>query len=141
MNKKFLISWVAVFVVWMVGSFLVHGLWLSETYASLTNMMRPEAEQQGMFHFMLLAHVLMAGAFCWIYLRGREDKPWVQQGLRYGIAIALLAPIPTFMIYYSVQQTPGMLAVQQSIGDSVTAVALGLVVAFLNKGSDAPGAQ
>ena len=141
MNKKFLISWVAVFVVWMVGSFLVHGLWLSETYASLTNMMRPEAEAQEMFHFMLLAHVLMAGAFCWIYLRGREDKPWMQQGMRFGIAIALLAPIPTFMIYYTVQQTPGLLAVQQSIGDSVIVVVLGLLVAFLNKGSDAPAAE
>lgn len=137
MNKKFLISWVAVFIVWMVASFLVHGLWLQESYAALTNMMRPEAEAQGLFHFMLLAHVLMAGAFVWIYQRGQENKPWMEQGLRYGVAIALLAPIPTFMIYYTVQQTPGMLAVQQSIGDSIVVVVLGLLVAFLNKAPEA----
>jgi hypothetical protein len=135
MNKNFIISCVVVFIVWMVGSFLVHGLWLGESYAAMTGMMRPESEQQGLFHFMLLAHVLMAVAFTWIYLRGREDKPWLEQGLRYGIAIALLAPIPTFMIYYTVQQTPGMLAVKQSIGDGVVVVLLGLVVAFLNRGS------
>ena len=133
MNKKFLISWLVVFVVWMVCSFLVHVLWLGETYAGLTNMMRSDAEAQELFHFMLLAHVLMAGAFVWIYQRGNEDKPWMEQGLRYGIAIALLAPIPTFMIYYVVQQTPGMLAVKQSIGDSVVVIVLALVVAFLNK--------
>jgi len=133
MNKKFLISWLVVFVVWFVGSFLVHVLMLGETYAGLTNMMRPEAEAQELFHFMFLAHVLMAGAFVWIYQRGNEDKPWMEQGLRYGIAIALLAPIPTFMIYYVVQQTPGMLAVKQSIGDSVVVIVVALVVAFLNK--------
>jgi len=131
MNKIFLVSWVVVFVVWMTGSFLVHGVWLGDTYAAMTNMSRPEEEQMGLFHFMLLAHVLMAGAFVWIYQRGNESKPWLQQGLRFGIAIALLAPIPTFMIYYTVQQTPGMLAVQQIIGDSVLVVIVALVVAFL----------
>jgi hypothetical protein len=133
MDKKFLISTVAVFVVWMIGSFLVHGLWLTSTYETLTNMMRPLEEQESLFHFMLIAHLLMAGAFVWIYQRGNEDKPWMQQGLRFGIAIAILAPIPTFMIYYTVQQTPGMLAVQQSIGDSVTVIVVGLVTAFLNR--------
>lgn len=133
MNRKFLISWVAVFVVWMVGSFLVHGLWLAPTYEGMTNMMRPMEEQEAMMHFMLIAHIMMAGAFVWIYERGNEDKPWVQQGLRFGIAIAVLAPIPTFMIYYTVQQTPGMLAVQQSIGDSVVVIAVALVAAFLSR--------
>jgi hypothetical protein len=133
MNKKFLISWVAVFVVWMVGGMLVHGIWLGETYESMTNMMRPMDEQEGLMHFMAIAHALMAAAFVWIYQRGQEDKPWMAQGLRFGVAIALLAPIPMFMIYYTVQQTPGMLAVQQSIGDSIVVVVLGLLVAFLNK--------
>ena len=135
MDKKFLISTVAVFVVWMVGSFLVHGLWLGSTYEGMTNMMRPMEEQEGMMHFMLIAHVLMAGAFVWIYQRGNEDKPWLQQGLRFGIAIALLAPIPTFMIYYTVQQTPAALAINQSIGDSVVVIIVALVAAFLNKKS------
>ena len=133
MDKKFLISTVAVFVIWMVGSFLVHGLWLGPTYATMTNMMRPDADQQAMMHIMLIAHVLMSGAFVWIYQRGNEDKPWLQQGLRFGIAVALLAPIPTFMIYYTVQQTPAALAISQSIGDSVVVIVVALVAAFLNR--------
>ena len=133
MDKKFLISTVAVFMVWMIGSFLVHGLWLGATYETLGAMIRPLEEQQSLFHFMLLAHVLMAGAFVWIYQRGNEDKPWVQQGLRFGIAISLMAPIPTFMIYYTVQQTPGTLAISQSIGDSLVVIVVALVTAFLNR--------
>ncbi len=131
--KNFLVSWVVVFVVWMVGSFLVHGVMLGETYAGMTNMMRPEEEQMGLFHFMLLAHILMAGAFVWIYQRGHVDKPWLPQGVRFGIAVALLAPVPTYMIYYTVQQMTGALAVQQIVGDSLVLLVVGILVAFLTR--------
>ena len=89
---------------------------------------------------MLLAHAIMAGAFVWIYNRGNEDKPWLRQGIRYGIAIALLAAVPIYMIYYAVQQLPGMLVVKQIIFDSALIVIIGIVVAFLNK-PQAPAAS
>lgn len=133
MNKTFFISWVVVFVVWMAGSFAVHGAWLGDLYATMPNIMRTEEDSQALMHFMLLAHISMAGAFVWIYQRGTEDKPWVQQGLRFGIAVALLTPIPMFTIYYVVQQTPGALAVRQSIGDSLVVIVVALVAAFLNR--------
>lgn len=133
MNKKFLIAWVVAFIVWTAGSFAVHGAWLADLYATLPHIMRTEADSQALMHFMLLAHIVMAGAFVWIYQRGVEDKPWVQQGLRFGIAVALLAPVPMFTIYYVVQQTPGALAVRQSIGDSLVVIVVALVTAFLSK--------
>ena len=133
MNKTFLISWIAVFVVWMAGSFAVHGAWLSDLYGTMPNIMRTEAESQALFHFMLLAHIVMAGAFVWIYQRGIDRGPWLPQGLRFGVAIALLAPVPMFTIYYVVQQTPAELAVRQAIGDSFVVVVCALVAAFLNK--------
>lgn len=133
MNKKFLTSWAAVFVVSMLGGFLIHAVWLDAIYQGMTNIMRPAAEQEALFHFMLLGHAIMAAAFVWIYERGKEDKPWLQQGLRFGVAVALLVPVPTYMIYYTVQQTTGMLAVQQSVGDSVLVIVTALVVAFLNR--------
>ena len=133
MNKKFLVSWVVVFVVWMAGSFAVHGFWLNSIYATMPDIMRTEAETQALFHLMLLGHILMAGAFVWIYQRGINAGPWLPQGLRFGAAIALLAPIPTYMIYYVVQKMPGMLAVQQAIGDGLLVIVLGVIVAALNK--------
>ena len=133
MNRNFLVSWAIVFVVWMAASYLVHGVWLGDTYAEMTNIFRPEEEQMGLFHYMLIAHVVMAGAFVWIYQRGQEDKPWLHQGVRFGVAIALLAPIPTYMIYYTVQQMPGELAHYQIIGDSLTVIALGILVAFISR--------
>ncbi len=139
MNTNFLFCWAVVFVVWMAASFLVHGVWLAGTYAEMTNIFRPDDEQMGLFHYMLIAHVLMAGAFVWIYQRGQEEKPWLQQGIRFGIAIALLAPIPTYMIYYTVQQMPGALAHNQIVGDSVTVIVVGVVAAFLSRNRLAAG--
>ena len=133
MNKKFLISWVVVFVVWMAGSFVVHGVLLGDGYAQLASLFRTQEDTANYSHFMLIAHVLMAGAFVWIYQRGNETKPWMQQGLRFGIAIALFAPIPTYMMYYVVQPMPGAFVVQQALYDGALVVILGLVVAFLNK--------
>jgi hypothetical protein len=138
MDKKFLIAWLAVFVVWFLGSFVVHGVLLHADYAALTSLFRPEAEAQKYFPFMILAHVLMAGAFTWIYSRGAEAKPWAAQGVRFGIAVALLSTAPLYMIYYVVQPMPGDVVVKQIIFDGILNVVLGLVVAFMYRGEYAP---
>ena len=135
MNKKFLISWVIVFVIWMAGSFLIHGLILESSYSQLPNLFRPAADAESYMHFMLLAHVLLAGAFVWIYQRGREAKPWLAQGLRFGLAVAFLTAIPTYMIYYVVQPMPGMMTVHQILMETVLLLVLGAVTAFVAKDS------
>lgn len=133
MNKQFFICWLVIFIAWMLGSFLVHGLLLQGDYSQLPNLFRPEEEAQRYFHFMLLAHIIMAGAFVWIYQRGVNDSPWLGQGVRYGIAIACLAVIPTYMIYYVVQPMPGMHVIKQTVFDGLLVVVLGIIVALLCK--------
>lgn len=133
MDKKFLISWVVVFVLWMAGSFVIHAVILESSYMEMPNLFRSMEETEAYSHWMLLAHIMMAGAFVWIYRRGREDKPWLAQGVRYGLAIAVLAVIPTAMVYYVVQPLPGMHVVQQIVYETVLAVVLGAAAAFLNR--------
>jgi hypothetical protein len=131
MNKRFLLAWLVVFIAWFLGSFVVHGVLLHDDYKSLSNLFRPEAEAQKYFALMLLAHVLLSGAFTWIYARGVEPKPWLGQGVRYGIAIALLTTVPGYLIYYVVQPLPGMLVVKQIVFDGILMLVLGAVVAFM----------
>jgi hypothetical protein len=131
MNKKFAIAWVSIFVVWMIGDFIVHGVLLHDDYAKLPNLFRPEADAQQYFPLMILAHVIMAGAFAWIYARGVEAKPWLGQGIRFGIVIALLTVVPTYTIYYVVQPMPGISVVKQMVFDGVLLLVLGAVAAFL----------
>lgn len=135
MNKNFLISWAVVFIVWMAGSFVVHGVFLEQMYATLPNLYRSETDTQALSYLVLIAHLIMAGSFVWIYQRGAEDKPRVAQGLRFGLAIALLAAVPTYIMYYVVQPMPGRLAIQQMAGDGILLLILGVVAAFLNRPS------
>ena len=131
MNKKFLISWLVLFVVWMAGSFVVHGVLLNADYMALRNLFRSPEDAQTFFPLMVIAHVFLSGAFVWIYSRGVEAKPWLAQGVRFGLAVAFLTVIPTYMIYYVVQPMPGATVVKQMIFDGVLMVLLGMVVAFL----------
>ena len=134
MNKKFFIAWLVMFIVYMAGGFLVHATLLAPDYMALPTLFRTDEESMPLFHFMVIAHVLMAGAFTWIYARGVEAKPWVGQGLRFGLAVALLCVVPIYMIYYTVQPLPGDLVVKQIVYDTIMTLILGLVVAFLYKG-------
>ena len=131
MNKKFLITWLVIFVVWMLGSFVVHGVLLHADYAALPTLFRPEAEAGPYFPIMILAHVILAAAFVWIYSRGIEQKPWLAQGVRFGIVIALLTIVPTYLIYFVVQPMPMATVAKQIVFDGVLLVILGIVVAWL----------
>ena len=131
MNKQFLVAWIAIFVLWMAGSFIVHGVLLHADYAKLPNLFRPEADAQQYFPVMLLAHVIMSGAFVWVYSRGVESKPWLSQGARFGVAIALLTVVPTYMIYYVVQPMPGVSVIKQIVFDGILLLVLGAAVAFM----------
>jgi hypothetical protein len=133
MNRRFLLAWLVVFIGWMVGSFIIHGGLLRDEYARLPHLFRPEADAQRYFPLMLLAHAIMAGAFVWIYQRGVENRPWAQQGARFGLAVALLGVVPTYLIYYVVQPLPGSLVVKQILYDAILVVLLGMLVASMHR--------
>ncbi len=135
MNKKFLIAWAVLFVVWFVGSFVVHGVLLRADYLQLSSLFRPEADEQQYFPLMILAHVILAGAFVWIYARGVEAKPWLAQGVRFGIAVALLTIVPSYLIYFVVQPMPAGVVIKQIVFDGALMVILGIVVAWLYRGT------
>ena len=138
MNKKFVIAWIVLFVAWFMGSFIVHGLLLHSAYMQLTDLFRPEGEQQKYFPLMVLAHVILSGAFVWIYARGVEAKPWMAQGARFGLAVALLTSVPTYMIYFVVQPMPAQLVIEQILFDGILMVILGMIVAYMYRDTVRP---
>jgi len=82
--------------------------------------------------------VILSGALVWIYARGAEAKPWLAQGVRFGVAVALLTAVPTYMIYFVVQPMPGDVVIKQIVYDSVLMVILGVIVARLYRDTAAP---
>lgn len=131
MNKSFFIAWAVLFVAWFFGSFVVHGVLLHNDYMRLTGLFRTEEDSRQYFGLMIVAHVLLSGAFVWIYARGIEGKAWLAQGVRYGIAVALLTIVPSYIIYFVVQPMPAYVVVKQIVFDGLLLVILGVVVAWL----------
>jgi hypothetical protein len=137
MNRKFIIAWIVILVVWFLGSFLVHGVLLGADYKALGALFRTDADAQQYFPVMILAHVFLAGAFTWIYARGVEAKPWLGQGVRFGVAVAFLTTIPTYLIYYVVQPMPAAVVAKQIVFDGLLMVILGVIAGWLYRGGKA----
>jgi hypothetical protein len=138
MNKKFIIAWIVLFVAWLLGDFVIHAVLLRSDYMQLTNLYRTEEDQQKYFPLMILVHVILSGALVWIYARGAEAKPWMAQGVRFGIAVALLTAVPTYLIYYVVQPMPENVVFKQILCEGVLMVILGTIVAWLYRNTATP---
>jgi hypothetical protein len=137
MNRKFIIAWIVILIVWFLGSFLVHGVLLGADYKALGALFRTDADAQQYFPLMILAHVFLAGAFTWIYARGVEAKPWLGQGVRFGVAVAFLTTIPTYLIYYVVQPMPAAVVAKQIVFGGLLMVILGVIAGWLYRGGKA----
>lgn len=134
MGARFWISGVVTFVVLMMGGFLIHGTILRADYVAQTNLMRPDADTQARFHWMLFANLVMAFAYTWIYRKGREaGRPWLGQGLRFGVALACAFAIPVYLIFYVIQPWPEGMVVKQIALECVMALVTGTVLAAINR--------
>lgn len=132
MGKRFWISVVVMFLLLTAFGYLVHGVLLTSDYERLSSLYRTHEGQMRHFAWIPLANLLTAFVFVWVYRRGREDRPPVAQGFRYGLAIAAMVTVPRFLTYYSIQPVPGGLVARQILYDTAMFVVMGIVVAFLN---------
>lgn len=134
MNAKAIISVVVLFILSLGLGFVVHGTLLGDQYAQLPNLYRSMEDSQGYFGYMLAGHLLIAIGLTWIYRMGHQaDKPWLAQGVKFGLAIAVVSTIPTYLIYFAVQNAPQSLATMQIAYDVPAVVILGIVTALINK--------
>lgn len=133
--NKLIISAIVMFVMALVLSYLVHGVLLHDDYMQMQmqSWMRPQADANSLFSFIVIAQALFGVAFAWIYQQGREDKPWLTQGVRFGIAVAVLAIAPTYLIYHVVTPVPLIVAIKQIVYDTIRVLLMGIVLAWINR--------
>jgi len=134
MDKRLLISGVAMTIAAAVLGFVVHGLLLNADYAALVpTIIRAPEDANHYMQWMLLADAAIGFGMTWIYRQGHTvSKSAIGQGLRCGFAVALVSTIPMFLIYYAVEPLPGMLVVKQLVFSTVQMLLLGVLVALLN---------
>ncbi len=133
MSKKFGIASAVAFVLFSAFGYLVHGYILADAYGMYPNLWRTLADSNKHMPFILIANIVTAIPFVWIYERGRQDKPWFGQGLRYGIAMAALVPAAKFITYYAIQPISHAVALHQILFDGVAIVVIAIVVARIYK--------
>ena len=129
----FVISVVALSILSLLVGFAVHGYYLGPEYAKLTSLFRQPADAHNYFPYMILAHLLIGIGLTWIYRQGREAKPWLAQGVRFGLAVSVLVVIPMYLIYFAVQPMPSGLVVKQIVFATIGMVITGIVCAFINQ--------
>jgi hypothetical protein len=131
--NKLVISAVIMVIMAIVLGYIVHGVLLHDDYMQMQSWMRPLADVNRLFYLIIVARALFGVAFAWIYEQGREDRPWLAQGLRFGIAIAVLAVVPTYLIYHVVTPVPLAVAIKQIVYDTIAVVLMGIVAAWINR--------
>jgi len=131
--NKFIISAIVMVIMAIVLGYVVHGVLLHDDYMPLQSWMRPQADAKRLFYLIIIAQALFGAAFAWIYEQGREDKPWLAQGVRFGIAIAALAVAPTYLIYHVVTPVPLVVAIKQIVYGTISVLLMGIVVAWINR--------
>lgn len=129
--KRLLLTAVAVFFTGFLFAFLVHGVLLAQDYKSVSHLLRPEAEMK--MGIMSLGYAIWALGVAWLYGKGVENKPWVAQGLRFGLALACVWIVPAYLGDYATMPFPLPLILKGLAGDTVNALACGLVAAAINK--------
>ena len=126
-TTRIVIAIVVVFILSCLFGALIDGTLLKSDYASVANLYRSAAETK--FLLIFVGNLGFAIGSVWLYSHGVEDRPWVGQGVRFGIAVWLVLAVPTFLIAYAVQPLPESLVWKQLGYDLVDKIVLGIVTA------------
>ena len=128
-TKKLVLTIVVVFIVANLTGFLIHAVLLGPDYMSIKEHYRPEGSEKMLF--INLAYLAFAVGSVLAYAKGVENKPWMGQGIRFGLLLWLILTIPSFLIAYAVQPVPTMLMVKQVLFEGVDKILLGVITAAL----------
>lgn len=128
-TKKFILTVVVILIVANITGFLIHAILLKADYMAIASQYRPMGQEKMLF--ITLAYLSFAIGSVWIYTKGVENKPWLGQGIRFGIAMWLILAIPSFFIAYAVQPLPMMLMVKQVLFEGADKILLGIITAAL----------
>ena len=131
-NKTFWMGFVAVYVVMQAFGFVIHGIWLQETYEVLAAAFRPKAEMDAMMWIMFLSAAVVLFVFCYIFTVGREGTG-PMEGVRYGALIGVLLGLPTSVDAYVIYPITSELSVIWFVTTVISFMIGGVVFSLIYK--------
>lgn len=131
--KNFLLACVVLYIVVVMLGFGIHEGILGDDYRQLPHMFRPQPGGEAYMGYMFLSYLPYVLGVVWIYSMGVQRKPWMGQGVRFGIALWAVTWFHTYLVYFSLQPWPGELVAKQIGLSLVSAVLQGIIVAAVYK--------
>jgi hypothetical protein len=137
MNRtRLVLTIIVIFVLANLTGYFIHAIWLHADYLPMANLYRAEGQEKMLW--IVLAYVSFAIGSVWVYAQGVGDKPWLGQGIRFGMLMWLILAVPSFFIAYAVQPVPAILMSKQVLSELIDKIFLGIVTALVyGKGSAA----
>lgn len=130
MTKRGMFAVVAIFLLWSILDFILHGLLLHSIYLQTAELWRPEAQIK--IPLMYLVTFLFSICFVAIY-DSLIDRKSLVSGIRYGVFFGLATGLSMGFGSYSYMPIPLSLAWSWFIGSLVEASAAGAVAGFMLK--------
>jgi len=130
--KRTLLAMLAVFVLWSVMDFVIHGLVLASPYAATPQLWRPIAEMKTglMYVTVLIAAASFVGIYAW-FIADKSVKTAVRYGLVFGIGLGISMGYGS----YSVMPLPYEIAFGWFLGSLIEAIAAGWITGMIVKKS------
>lgn len=125
--KSLLITILAAFVTVWAMDFLIHGLWLADTYKATASLWRPEKEMIAHMPWMLLGQFLVAAAFTLIFAACVAEKRCISCTIKYAASMGIFVAGGQ-IISYAVQPIPGSLIAKWIVAIIAQTVVLGIIV-------------
>jgi hypothetical protein len=130
---RFLLRTIVMAIAWFALGYVGHQLLLGRDYVAIEPIMRSKSDMQAHFPFALLSAVVYSAALVWIYAQGRSARPWLGQGLRFGVVVWAIAAVPQYIANYTIEPWPGEFVIKILAWELVAALVLGVLVAGLSK--------
>ena len=129
---RYVLGSVVVALYFYLYEWLLHGIIMSKSYNEQMGLFRPDIESGIFLFWMLLGLVIMAFGFCFIFLKGYENKG-IGEGFRYGLYVGLAFAVTNVLIEYSVFPFPGSWVISWIIGYMIMMILAGIIFAAIYK--------
>ena len=128
MLKRILLATAAIFLVWQALDFVIHGMILRGTYATMPALWRPMAEMK----MPLMWIVSAIAAFCFAAIYGWLVRPKsLGDALRFGLLFGIGAGVSMGYGSYAVMPIPYTMALTFFLGTLVEALVAGALVGLI----------
>ncbi len=133
-SKKLWLTFVVVYVVLEVTSYLIHGVLLIDTYQSeaVKEVFRSEEQMGSTMWIMWVTDLIWAFFFTFFFVKGYENKG-IMEGVRFGIYMGLFVSLVVAYQNYAVLPIPYSLAIKWFIYGFIQSVILGITAALVYK--------